>query len=101
MKLTTVGTDPTNNEDSIRIPDHSADAKISDAQIFLPKIHSTNAELPEYFQCIIESTIYLALKDYDGCPPRYDNVESSKEIAVCANQHIRTIFCPVNQNMSQ
>ncbi|KAJ6636090.1 Bifunctional lysine-specific demethylase and histidyl-hydroxylase NO66 [Pseudolycoriella hygida] len=49
--------------------------KIVNPQTFLPAIHSMNATLQEYFQCMIDSNVHLSSKNSDGHAPRYDDIE--------------------------
>ncbi|KAG4070625.1 hypothetical protein HA402_013545 [Bradysia odoriphaga] len=49
--------------------------KILNPQTFLPAIHSMNATLQEYFQCMIDSTVHLGSKNGEGYPPRYEDAE--------------------------
>lgn len=50
--------------------------KVINPQTYIPSLHAMNATLQEYFQCMIESTVYLGSKNSDGYEPRYEDVET-------------------------
>lgn len=49
--------------------------KVLNPQTFVPAIHSMNATLQEYFQCMIDCTVYLGSRNSDGYQPRYEDAE--------------------------
>ncbi|KAG4070614.1 hypothetical protein HA402_013534 [Bradysia odoriphaga] len=50
--------------------------RILNPQTFLPAIHSLNATLQEYFQCMIGANVYLTPKNSQGFAPHYDDIEA-------------------------
>lgn len=50
--------------------------RILNPQTFLPAIHSLNATLQEYFQCMVGANVYLTPKNSQGFAPHYDDIEA-------------------------
>jgi len=50
--------------------------RILNPQTFLPAIHSMNATLQEYFQCMVGANVYLTPKGSQGFAPHYDDIEA-------------------------
>lgn len=50
--------------------------RILNPQTFLPTIHTLNATLQEYFQCMVGANVYLTPKNSQGFAPHYDDIEA-------------------------
>lgn len=50
--------------------------RVLNPQKFLPAIHSMNATLQEYFQCMTGANIYLTPPNSQGFAPHYDDIEA-------------------------
>ncbi|XP_054262070.1 ribosomal oxygenase 1-like [Macrosteles quadrilineatus] len=50
--------------------------RLLNPQIFLPKIHTLNATLQEYFGCFVGANVYLTPPNSQGFAPHYDDIEA-------------------------
>lgn len=50
--------------------------RLLNPQTFLPVVHSMNATLQEYFQCMTGANVYLTPANSQGFAPHYDDIEA-------------------------
>lgn len=50
--------------------------RLLNPQTFIPAIHSMNATLQEYFQCMTGTNVYLTPANSQGFAPHYDDIEA-------------------------
>lgn len=50
--------------------------RLLNPQTFLPSVHSLNATLQEYFQCMTGANVYLTPANSQGFAPHYDDIEA-------------------------
>lgn len=50
--------------------------RLLNPQTFLPVVHSLNATLQEYFQCMTGANVYLTPANSQGFAPHYDDIEA-------------------------
>lgn len=50
--------------------------RLLNPQTFLPSVHSMNATLQEYFQCMTGANVYLTPANSQGFAPHYDDIEA-------------------------
>lgn len=50
--------------------------RLLNPQTFVPAIHSMNATLQEYFNCMVGANLYLTPKNSQGFAPHYDDIEA-------------------------
>lgn len=50
--------------------------RLLNPQTFLPRVHSMNATLQEYFQCMTGANVYLTPANSQGFAPHYDDIEA-------------------------
>lgn len=70
--------------------------RILNPQTFLPEIHSLNATLQEYFQCMVGANVYLTPKNSQGFAPHYDDIEAFV-LQVEGKKHWR-VYKPTDEN---